>query len=46
MQTDRQQKTKHAEKVLGFEAFQVVSGRKHVSSLALATALANHPKAS
>ena len=43
MSTGRQKKTKKAEKVIGFEAFKKVSGRKQVSSLALASSLARKP---
>ena len=43
MLTSRQTRSKQAEKVIGFEALQKVSGAKEVSSQALVSRLAQKP---
>ena len=43
MQTNRQSRSKLAEKLIGFEALQMVSGTKQVSSKALVSSLVRNP---
>ena len=43
MLTSRQMRSKQAEKVIGFNALQMVSGAKEVSSQALVSRLAQNP---